>query len=338
MLTVHRDAAVESSDLEIADEEVTNAANTNTKRRARTRRFQQSTKGRLSIASKVLALFLIGAGYFILCFVLGENHLSVTGRLVPESIYAFRRLDCSRTMVSQVGMLAAAPVLQETEFRPNRPEQIASSLQVNLDEATRFHQGLLYGDPQWGLSGSLRRSAHRDDLAFGNACAFVNVEDMATLNALPIGVFSCEEFAQGIFRRGVSSAFIGFLSTIETFSKELVRLNEEQLNVTHIQDFFASDLYQEMDFSERFIMRYGLRLESKTYVEDLFKMNDDFLGVRIALLISFLCAVVGAYVVVYEPMIRALDNQLKNVRGMLLMIPMDIIESSTSLRRILIAG
>jgi len=305
-------------------------------KRARARRYQRSARGKVILLSTVAALFVVTTGYFVMSYLLSDRHLSSSTKLLPESVYAFRRLNRVRTLLSGIMRLVVSPVLLTTEFRPFYPEILASQVQADLQDLNRLQQGLLYGDPEWDLSGSIRRNKMRDDLEFGNACAYLDESGMDSMDEVDIGSMTCEGFMNGLFLRGLSAGMSFFVDSAAQTLTQLTALPAEQLtNITRIRNFLTSPEWSTLELMDRNILRYGLVLESRTYVADLVDMNAAFVTMRAGLLAGFLVALAVAYWLVYEPMIRSLDLQLKQARSLLVMIPPDLVQGSLAMRKII---
>ena len=75
-----------------------------------------------------------------------------------------------------------------------------------------------------------------------------------------------------------------------------------------------------------------LRAETQ-YEEEQFEDIEDFVRKRNLALYVFLAACVAMYIVIYDPMIRRLDRDLKRTRGSLLMIPVHVMNKTPALRK-----
>ena len=303
-------------------------------KRARSRRYKRSTRAKWLLLSAVATLFIVAAGYFVLGYLLGDNHLSQAAQLVPESVYAFRRLNRIRAVLNRMVRLAVSPVLSTVEFRPAYPEVLASQIKLDLDELRQLQQSLMYGSVAWNLPGSVRRNKMRDDLDFGNACKYLDPVGMNRMDELPLGDVTCEAFANGVFMRGLSAGFTLFVDAMEDTLSLLSTVSSDQLtNTTRIQQFLASPEWMEIELMDRNLLRYGLVIESRTYINDLVQKNSTFISLQAGLLSGFLIVLILAYYAVYDPIIRALDRQLKQARSLLLMIPTDVVQNSLAMRK-----
>jgi len=83
------------------------------------------------------------------------------------------------------------------------------------------------------------------------------------------------------------------------------------------------------------IHRVGIRQDSKFYVQEQFASLDKFVTMRSGMLGSFLALLILSYIVLFLPMVRSLDLQLKQVRCLLVMVPNEVAEAVPSLRALL---
>jgi len=79
----------------------------------------------------------------------------------------------------------------------------------------------------------------------------------------------------------------------------------------------------------------GIRKDSQYYVDEQFASLDRFVIMRSGLLAAFLAWLLLTYVVLFLPMVRSLDLQLKQVRCLLVMVPNEVAEAVPSLRALL---
>jgi len=79
----------------------------------------------------------------------------------------------------------------------------------------------------------------------------------------------------------------------------------------------------------------GIRKDSQYYVDEQFASLDRFVIMRSGLLAAFLAWLLLTYVVLFLPMVRSLDLQLKQVRCLLVMVPNEVAEAVPALRALL---
>jgi len=331
------DAAKEAKDVQDAKEAKDAALkvkNTAANKRSRTRRFRRSTRGKWALLGSVVALFMVASGYFVLCFVLGDAHLTTSAALVPESVYAFRRLNAVRTLLCGLTRMMLAPIIWHLEYRPLYPEVMTMQVQDEIALLRRIQQGLLYGDTEFKLPGSLRRNVKRDDLDFGNACKYITAEGMNRMDELDMGDLTCEGFAKGLFTRGLTAGLNHFIDRVEDIAN-FIKNGPDSLvqNSTALQGFLQSPMWLEVDLMDRTVLRYALTIESQMYIDDLINLNQSYVNMTAGIMAGFLIALCLVYVVVYQPMVRSLDVQLKRARSMLVMVPIDVIQNNVAMRK-----
>lgn len=304
------------------------------KRRSHTRRFKTSSRQNWVLFSKIFALFTVSAGYFILTYFLGDTHVNQAVGRLPEQVLAFRRLNKVHLAMIFLNNAACAPSIQNG-FRPTLAASHFRELDVELSELQTFQTALLYGSTEMKTQGSVKRYPARDELNFGNACRFMSFAAVNTVDESDISSQTCEDIANGVFLHGLNSAYLYFLEGCATLANQLQPLGGDD-NSTRITNFLASHEVKELEYLDRSFLRYGLMVDANMYLTEQLTGNADFLKVRAGLLAGFLVLIAVAYAIVYDPMIRALDKELKRVQAMLVMVPFDVMQSTAALKKLLL--
>jgi len=205
-----------------------------------------------------------------------------------------------------------------------------------LDEWT---QGLLFGDSNLKLVGSLKRDATRDGMVFNDACPYLDAEGANGGSAwsIPPADRDCRTVASGVFTNGLHAAIALFMSTATRMRGHLVEMSSDK-NSTRIRQYLqGSDMYT-VNLLERSWLGYALRVEAAMYYDDQERHLHQVLDARTAMLAVFLTALVLCYFTIYGPLVQQMDAQLKRVRGLLVMIPVEIAQTTPSLRHLLMGA
>jgi len=82
----------------------------------------------------------------------------------------------------------------------------------------------------------------------------------------------------------------------------------------------------------------GVQLEGKIYFDEQISHLNSFMTVRIAILAVFLSLLSLCFLWVFEPLVRELDMHVKRVRALLVMVPIEVVMSTASLRKALFSA
>ncbi len=299
---------------------------------------------------KVTLLFFIALGYFLLMYFIGINavkpHLDNTA--VQIRVAAARK-GMLALSTHQLGVLASYNK-SSTAVSPTSWPQPAT-VYNNIGHAQTLSTALVYGDSSMGITGLKNeeqsgRSTGQSELQFTNAC-------------VPPSNLYCRSFLGGVMLRGLAAAATEFISTQSRLFDSLLA----EIKIRYMADTVppptappASNIYpeavgltsarvaQEMaatgvsatlnDWTDLY-MGPALDASMTAFVNTINSEIDDATQTQMIIFIIFSIACVLVYVVVYIPLIRSLDVQIKRTRSMLLMIPADVLESIPAARKIL---
>jgi len=251
-------------------------------------------------------------------------------------VLAFRRLNKVHLAVVFLSNYITAPVRQD-EFRAVPAASWAHELESEIEELRSFQNSLLYGSEQLGTPGSVKRYFKRDKLNFDNACPYLPLSEVNRVDEIDLGDRSCETIANGVFTHGLNAAFQYFTDSMSTMLEQLTPY-ADNANMTRVTQVIRSDSVWELEYLDRSFLRYGLMVDSRMYLSEQLEDNSAFLKLRGSLLAGFLVLVALTYVLVYDPMIRSLDRQLKRVQALLVMVPFDVIQSTVGMKKLLQAA
>jgi hypothetical protein len=286
------------------------------------------------IVFKIAALFFIAATYFLVVYILEVEEFNKEVALMPEQTIAYRRLNKMHLVSFYARELAVSP-LEHSAFRPIDPMKMAAELERQVRELHEFNDGLLFGSAALGIGGAIKRLPARDVLEFENACPHLPQSKVALIDARPV-TETCEEFADGLLKTGLVACLTEFLHDATLVREKLMPLYAD-VNATRVSETLAGPTFSMMDAMDSSYLRYALIVDSNMFLTELTDRADQFTKMREVILAVFLVIVVLSYMTVYDPLVYSLDRDLKRVRGLLVMIPLDIIESTASLRNLLVA-
>ena len=301
---------------------------------ARTRVLKRTNRQTFILAGKILALFVVASGFFLLTFLLSTRHVDNAVTLMPEQILAARRLNRVHLAFVYLANLARNPTMLDF-FRPVSSEGWLRELRGELLGLRELQNALLYGSAEYKTHGSVKRYPPRDELDFGNACKYLPMAEVRRMDELDLvsrGV-TCETLAEGVFMHGLNAAYMHFVERLTLMSAELVDITDA--NRTRIKAYWESDDIWELEYMDRFFLQYGLKVHNAMFITEQLSHNANFLDMQRGLLAGFLVLMALTYLFVYGPMIRSLDWQLKRVQSLLVMVPYDVIQTSVQLKKLL---
>jgi len=208
-----------------------------------------------------------------------------------------------------------------------------------LTKALRWAQGLLFGDPELQLVGSMRRNAVRDGMNFENACSVLSYEDAQAVSSwrLPGDDRACATVLQGVFNNGLQAAYSLYIDTATRVFRHLLTVSQDA-NVTRIRSHLQGSDVHTIDVLERGWLTSALRLEGHMYLDEQLHHLHTTIQTRTIMLAVFVTALVLCYFTIYGPLVQQMDAQLKRVRGLLVMIPVEIAQAIPSLRHLLLGA
>ena len=185
--------------------------------------------------------------------------------------------------------------------------------------------------------GSVKRMAERDTLLFKDCCQLISPVSTTSSLMASFAASDCESFGLQIMQHGADSALSEYVRTILNF---LVYLNNysspQNSNFTLVNETLNSDTLSFIsDMSDKYLFA-ATDLGSIEYNNENTALGSASAVTTDILFICMLLCIVILYFTVYHPLIRTLDTQLKRTRGMLLMIPEDVIENIPTIRRMIL--
>jgi len=202
-----------------------------------------------------------------------------------------------------------------------------------------FQQGLVFGNPTMMLEGSVRRLPLLDELNFGNACERLSSSSAQAMNTLPVPETDCGAVGKGVLVKGLLAGVQLFVQTATDLRARILQLGPTgTLNATRINEVYTSPEYNIMDILHRWWIPAGMMLESQMYHENQQATIDYLVQIRTQMLIAFLMILAATFVLVFEPLVWNMDIRLKRIRALLVMVPMEVILTTNSLRQALLSS
>jgi len=144
---------------------------------------------------------------------------------------------------------------------------------------------------------------------------------------------NCTAVAKGVFTGGVRSALELYLRIARGLNDQLVRLPLTTLS--DVDEALHSEAVLVMQTMAESWLSQGLEKSARLYQSELTDYNENFQEIRQGLAIMFFIAIVALLLVVYDPLVRALDDDFKKVRSILIMVPLSWLEENRELADLL---
>mgnify|MGYP000078055298 CR=1 FL=1 len=147
---------------------------------------------------------------------------------------------------------------------------------------------------------------------------------MADLSIFPYT--ECAQYSDGVFKRGVRSALELYLRIALGVKDELLRIPLE--TAADVNTTLHGHAMQSMRHMSDTWLNRGLETSAHLFETELAQYNDHFQEVRGGLAAMFFIAIVLLLVVVYDPLVRSLDDEFKKVRSILVIVPISWLEDT----------
>lgn len=163
----------------------------------------------------------------------------------------------------------------------------------------------------YGLKGSIKRYAERDELEFSDACAILGTTEAETAE--------CRQFADGALTRGVHSGFELFLRLARSLKDQLTRTPDFSVAVAN-STLTSENMMKMREMATNWLNK-GVDTATLLYDEELRELNAEFQRTRAISIGVFFAMLAVLLVALYEPLVRSLDQEFKKVRSILIMVP-----------------
>jgi len=326
------------------------------------RRMVTSARRTLIVAAKVLLLFAGASAYFAASFALEEQEFSRQYRSMAEQAYTARRntllRDAGATVREFLFASARSYLYRPLDFGVAAGTHIVTrstvlvtcvladymNLMLVVDSTNQrfsrlelFQEGLLFGDPSLTLSGSMKRSEQLDSLNFGNACAMISSQIAAAQNYRTMPQQDCSQVGKGVLLSGLNAGIQLFQQLALSINTKTAATNGAS-NVTATLERMAQPEYRTFRELLTWWLPAGTDIETQLYLQEQVSHLDSFISLRTTIMAVFLCALFLCFFVVFEPMVYQMDTHVKRVRALLVMIPIEIVMSTASLRNALLSA
>jgi len=210
-------------------------------------------------------------------------------------------------------------------------------LRTRLDTLELWEDALLFGHSQLRVPGALKRHHALDNLNFGNVCDVITYAGAAseTVWTIPDGPDRhCSAVANGVFTKGLKAGFTLYIDIARSLREQLLTVSTDN-NVTRVHNVLVSEQMQTLTLLERTWLSHALHVEAELYLQAQVDHLQQLLHIRSIMLGVFLALLVVCYLVVYDPLVVAMDAHLKTVRGLLVVVPAEVAQTTPSMRKLL---
>jgi len=143
--------------------------------------------------------------------------------------------------------------------------------------------------------------------------------------------------ANGVFTKGLKAGFTLYIDIARSLREQLLTVATDN-NVTRVHDVLINEQMQTLTLLERTWLSHALHVEAELYLEAQVDHLQQLLHIRSIMLGVFLALLVVCYLVVYDPLVVAMDAHLKTVRGLLVVVPAEVAQTTPSMRKLLMTS
>ncbi len=284
--------------------------------------FRQSNRENWILIAKISIVFLVSTAYFLTVFFQETNKVDTSVQGIPRIYWSGRRSSLARDMYIDLQELLVAPLIQSDVIPPNETV-VYDRIEKTGEFLLSIQHGLLYGSSWMNTSASVGASSKMDALLFGDACKEVKSHTYE----------ECVAFGDGVITHGVDSALEEYIRAVRSFAVQF--MNQPNRTLSYVNETIHSVAYQRIKQMDATYFYEPMDAAEELVLNEQLDAIDAFTKSLALLLGLFLTALVLLFVVVYLPIVRSLDSQVKRTRGMLLMIPYDVMEHLPQLRKLL---
>jgi len=315
-------------------------------------------KERYVLNLKISLLFVASFIYFLTAYFVGyRNVRDILDRSPFEVSYAAERVALSRQLLLYMDLLIA----HNHSMTPYDSLALVDPkvVKYSIEHLRTVHNDLINGNKELHLGGvvnerELGSVSLQDELLYNNGC-------------LPPDDKECLEFRKGVMQRGLHNAYVEYIKMGEElleyinttyYSHNLTArvlrrkadvdlnpkldgfgfpiidtsgnlyLEQDEFSLPVVKKEFSSEEFKTFkDMETKYLHKAGIE-STKLYVETMRQnINKDYNQIAIISLALFLVLNLILYLFLYSPLIRKLDIQLKQTNAMLLLVPVEILDS-----------
>jgi len=141
--------------------------------------------------------------------------------------------------------------------------------------------------------------------------------------------------AQGVFVKGIDAAMGLYTSVTIALRSRVLRAGSDW-SADHSRQLQLSPEFELFSHLYRYWLSHAARVEARLYHQQQESDINRFVAMRKAMVAAFLTALAICFVIVFEPMVLSLDMHVKRVRALLVLIPVEVILSTASLKKALL--
>ncbi len=168
---------------------------------------------------------------------------------------------------------------------------------------------------------SINKNKERDALFFHDLCPFTTME-----------YEYCSTFGQKVGTQGLYLACQEYLARIDGYRLHLDSLPTDR-NVSAVNATLYTEEFDFLRIMEDRFMHDGFEAAYEMDFEEEIGILDSKQSFNMAMMLVFVAILILIYFIFYHPLIDNMDRQMKRTRGMLLLIPVEVLEEVPSLRK-----
>eukprot|EP00743_Colponemidia_sp_Colp-15_P006092 GILK01006550.1.p1 GENE.GILK01006550.1~~GILK01006550.1.p1 ORF type:complete len:1762 (+),score=338.24 GILK01006550.1:171-5456(+) len=206
---------------------------------------------------------------------------------------------------------------------------IANSTAASLET---IQEELMFGSTADDLPGTSNRLFDQDKLMFQDGCVNATVST------------ACQTFYGGIMSHGVHPAIQQYLRSFEALTYSYI-VQEAALTASNTKTLanminvwnssYLSDDYNVISTLDSTYLLQALLYSNDLYAAGMQSFVDTFLATRQMVVLVFIVVLVLGLLVVELPYLYKLDDELRNTRSILLMVPNDLLQSVYGIRKLI---
>lgn len=274
-------------------------------------------------------LFVLAFTYYIAIYVFDQGRITDQVSIIAEISWSQQRYIYSRYLMYKLRDLIVSPFMN-SDYRPVNAMALAEEVKTGVDLMMQIHSGLNFGNQWMRVKGSVNRHFPRDDLLYLSICHFVNTDNPN----------DCKTFGNGLLATALDPTIQQYASLFRSITNKVVermtRYNDWDISFANAT--LHSDEYVLLSGMSDFWVKESLRIGKTQYFDELKENITSFISLRLLLLVLLVVVSCSLFFWFYVPLTYFLDRELKRVTGLMLIVPIEAIESSTALRKMIVSS
>jgi hypothetical protein len=305
----------------------------NTKRDAGpgARSYRVSRWDHIVLLLKVIVIVLAAFVFYTLLFFNMSSSVLVTARHIPYMRMQSKLATNVAMMQRDTLELLVSPVVAAHDVLPMDVATATERLNARHAVILKLVHGLEFGDESEGLV-NFDSSEARQNLLYGNLCGELTFP--VTGSALPGTERSqarCAAFWSGLNTHGLVSILTEVVHRTKSL-EAVINVRGTPLNAAEVLALWASSEVAMINEASTVWVALGMQLWIQDASDEALRESDNHVKYSATVVGVFALIILSLAVFVYEPMVRDLDFRLKRTRGMMLMVPIGMLETVKSFR------